>query len=107
MAFEIMTVGDMMEGFINNMSEEQIDKEIRLFQHIKTALNGKKHGNIDMLGVLIDKDNMINNELAGQLESSVGYRPYFEENEASGYNFLYFKNMDDTESAAAYLEKIL
>ena len=106
MGFRTLTVGNMLEGFIDNMSEEQIDEELKLFRKIAGELKGKRHTNkYDELGVLIDEDYMVDNNVMTIFERTYGYRPYLEKNKASGSAFIYFKNIDEAERAVTLMEE--
>ena len=105
MGFRTTTVGDMLEGFIDNMSDEQIDKELKLFGKIAKELKDGKN-NYAGLGVLIDEDHMIGEEEMSSLEQLLGYRPYREQNRQSGYLFLYFETPEHAEIAAASLKRL-
>ncbi len=98
------SVGDMLEGFVDNMSDKQLDEEIKLFQAIARGLKISRN-NYAELGVIIDKDYLISNEVLDQLESVVGYKPYREKNKQSGFIFLYFETEDHAKAAASWLEK--
>lgn len=66
MKFRTMTVADMLEGFTDNMSQKQMDKELELFQNIADTLKitGRDYSS---LGVLIDEDYMVENETINNL----------------------------------------
>lgn len=104
MEFRTTTVGDMLEGFTDNMSEEQIDKELKLFRKVAKEL-GMKKDNYDTMGVLIDEDHLVDGDTLEVLRTHFGYMPYKENNQASGHIFLYFETSDHAEAASAYLKK--
>lgn len=91
--FRTMIVDDMMEGFIGNMSQEQIDEEFKLFQKITKEL-GVYINNYGTLGIIVDEEHLIDEELLAWIEKRIGYRPYIENNKASGNTFLYFRIID-------------
>ncbi len=103
MYFTVTTVGDMIEGFIDNMSDEQMYKELKLFRRIANKLKYPQYP-YGRLGIIIDPDKMIDEDALKCLEAYIGYRPYVEENEASGRNFLYFKNINHAEEAEDFLK---
>lgn len=106
MELRATTVGDMLEGFIDNMSEEQIDEELKLFQKIAKELKiGKK--DYAGMGVLIDEDHLVEPGMEEKLEQALGYRPYREINRTSGYVFLYFETPTHAEIAADILRPYL
>lgn len=102
--FSTTTVGDMLEGFIDNMPDEQIDSELEFFQNVSEKLNGKG-SDYSNLGVVIDEYHMADEDLVNGLKNLVGYCPYTEVNENSGFMFHYFKNETDAEKASSYLSK--
>lgn len=103
MEFRTMTVGDMLEGFIDNMSSEQIDKEIKLFEHINRTLERGRHDYAE-IGIIVDEDHIVDSDMLKSIKTLFGYQPYLEKNEASGFVFLYFKSIEDAETASAYLK---
>lgn len=103
MEFRTMTVGDMLEGFIDNMSSEQIDKEIKLFEHINRTLERGRRDYAE-IGIIVDEDCIVDSGMLKSIETLFGYQPYLEKNESSGFVFLYFKSIEDAETASAYLK---
>lgn len=99
MGFRTATVGGMLEGFIGNMSEEQIDEELRLFGRIAKELKIRKDDYASM-GVLIDEDHLIEHSMLNEMESMLGYRPYREANVTSGFVFLYFETEEHAEAVS-------
>lgn len=94
-----MTIGDVLEGFMDNMSQEQIDEELKLFDRIgKELLGGDK--DYTQCGVVIDEDHMVDKNLFDHITSVTGYQPWCEDNRTSGFTFVYFKNLQDAEQAA-------
>lgn len=102
MEFNTTTVGGMLEDFIGNMPQEQIDGELKLFQHISYTLKGPGCGYAG-LGVLVDEGCAVDERMLEGLGARMNYRPYLEKNKASGNVFLYFRNLGDAEQAAVYL----
>lgn len=100
MNFRTTTVGDMLEGFIDNMSDEQIDEELKLYGKISKEL---KMGKADYasMGVLIDEDHLIEHNMLDEMEFMLGYKPYREANRASGFVFLYFETLEHAEIVSA------
>lgn len=96
----------MLEGFVDNMSEEQIDEELKLFRKIAKEL---KIGRNDYarMGVLIDEGHLTGSEDMDRLEGQLGYRPYREKNRQSGYVFLYFETLEHAQIAAGHLKYLL
>lgn len=102
MNIRTITMGDIMEGFMGNMSEEQIDEELKLFDRIGHELLGKK-SDYAACGVVIDEDHITDKDILNGLASHIGYKPWCEDNRASGFTFVYFRNLHDAEQAADYI----
>lgn len=100
--FRTLTIGDVLEGFMDNMSQEQIDEELKLFDRIGRELLGQDKDYTEC-GVVIDEDHMVDKDLFDRVTSVMGYRPWCEDNRASGFTFIYFKNLQDAEQAAEYI----
>lgn len=102
MEFTVTTVGDMISGFTDNMPDDQIDKELKLLDKIRRSLKVKKKDG-DNVGVLLDKGRDVSDQMLFDIAIRLEYRPWVENNEASGYAFIYFRNPEDAEKAAAFL----
>lgn len=100
----IMTVGELIEGFVDNMSQDQIDEELRFFGKVARKL-GCSRIDYGHLGVMIDEEWQIDDEAKNKMAESLGYEPYSERNEASGFQFLYFKNEEDAERCSKSAEE--
>lgn len=90
------TVGELIEGFIDNMSQNQIDEELRFFEKVSRKLKGSR-GDYGNLGIIIDEDWQINERFRTEMAEILGYEPYSEKNEPSGFQFLYFRNKEDAD----------
>lgn len=108
----LSTVGEMMAGFIDNMPDDQINKEIRLFNRYARLLNCPHYE--DMI-VFVDEDyifipeNRTNTfgEIIDIPNSDITATYYkdlnvvSEQNKVAGNYFLFFKDLD---SALGYLD---
>lgn len=100
----IMTVGELIEGFVDNMSQDQMDEELRFFGKVARKLRHFRI-NYGRLGVIIDEDWQIDDSIKNKMSESLGYEPYSERNEASGFQFLYFRNEEDAKKCNGLLEE--
>ena len=50
--FRTLTIGDVLEGFMDNMSQEQIDEELKLFDRIGRELLGQDKDYTECGGVI-------------------------------------------------------
>lgn len=60
--FRTLTIGDVLEDFMDNMSQEQIDEELKLFDRIGRELLGQDKDYTEC-GVVIDEDHMVDKDL--------------------------------------------
>lgn len=104
--FELTTVNTMLEGFMGNMSEDQIDQELDLFQQIADSLGGAGC-NYDSLSVIIDKEYFVDDTLLSKLETNLSCKIYMEKNKASGWKFLYFIKEEDAIAAVKLLNQYM
>lgn len=110
---DLFTVEEMMSGFVDNMSDDQIDREIKLFKRYASILGTKAYEKLVVLNVednyLFHPDSV---DLYGETvevgNRNVSARYYeeanmiFEINKIAGSEMLFFK---DIQSANDYLSK--
>lgn len=102
---QVMQVGEMIEGFINNMPDEQIDRELKLFRQMANKLKGPRY-DYARLGVVMDPDHIVDDDMLEKLKNEFGYKPQIENNLTSGHDFIYFRNKDDASRAADIIDYI-
>lgn len=102
--FRTLTVNDMVEGFVDNMPQKQIDEELRFFGKIarKLMLTRNHYGE---LGVVIDEDWSVSENEIAAMAGIFDYEPYTEKNKPSGYQFIYFRSLDDAERGREWIRK--
>lgn len=103
------TVGDMQEGFMNNMSDDQIDQEIKSFQRYAQALGINRSRYDDLIVYSDTADDYIpeygdvnNSEVLKRISNNAKLIKMFDiefvaEKTNNGY-FYYFRTEDDCEN---------
>lgn len=87
--YYVTNVGDMLSGYIDNMSDEDIDKDLKLFTKFAKALGVK---NYDRMVVLIDDQGQF---YITELNSvNLDTVPYMKDTQ-NGIDYYFFKSEDD------------
>lgn len=111
---DVITIGEMIEGAMDNMSDEQLDDEIRFFKGVGRHLKVKNYddvivtiddGEYDPSWILQDGEKV---KVGGRV---VEYYPsanlLLERNPQSGNNFYYFPTQEDAGKYVALANKFL
>ena len=97
--FQIRELQDVVEGFIDNMSDKEIDENMKFFGKVARHFHLKSYDHVAMVTGseewMLSKDNAPEGVLA--------LNPVFELR--NGIRFAYFKDMEDAEKGVEILEK--
>lgn len=86
--YYVTDVGDMLSGYIDNMSDEEIDRDLKLFTKFAKALGVK---NYDDMVVLVDGDGQF--YITDINEVTLDTVPYMKDTQ-NGIDFYFFQNED-------------
>lgn len=98
--FQIMALNEVVAGFIDNMPEEEIDKNLRFFGTVAEHFGLPTFNYVAMV-CSGDEDYLLMEEYVP--EEVKAFDPVFEE--CNGNRYLYFKSMEDAEKAVEIIEK--
>lgn len=98
---QIRELSDVMEGFVDNMSDEEIDKNLKFFGKVARHFHQKSYDHIAM--VTGEEDFLLSEESAP--EGVLALNPVFET--LNGNRYAYFKNTDDAEKAVKIMKNEL